>query len=152
MTSRNWPHQDQGQTTSATPARLERAWHNGGSQRPGSAVRDGRVVRPERKAGAMAGSALNPGLDFTLSNLEVSWTGGLAEEGRSTETALDEVGRIDCREVRRSGRCLLQLSWVRDSGGSRHGRCRNKEWMDSGSIVEIEPWRLADIGRSPLLT
>lgn len=84
--------------------------------------------------------------------MEVSWTGGLAEEGRSTETALDEVGRIDCREVRRSGRCLLQLSWVRDSGGSQHGWCRNKEWMDSGSIVEIEPWRLADIGRSPLLT
>lgn len=84
--------------------------------------------------------------------MEVSWTGGLAEEGCSTETALDEVGRIDCREVRRSGRCLLQLSWVRDSGGSQHGWCRNKEWMDSGSIVEIEPWRLADIGRSPLLT
>lgn len=70
MTSRNWPHQDQGQTTSATPTRLERAWHNGGSQRPASEVRDGRVVRPERKAGAMAGSALNPGLDFTLS---VTW-------------------------------------------------------------------------------
>lgn len=153
MTSRNWPPQDQGRTTSATPARLERACHNGGSQRPGKCSERWEGGEARKKGRGHGRQRFEPRIGFySESNMEISWSGGLAEEGRSTETALDEVGKIDCREVRRSGRCLLKLSWVRDSGGSWHGWRRNKEWMDSGSIMEIEPWRLADKCHSPLLT
>lgn len=86
-------------------------------QRQERVVRDGMGGRSgQRERWGHGSQGFKPGIGVhSECNMKVSWSRGLAEEGRSTKTALDEVGRINCRG-QKAWEVVLQQSWVRGSG------------------------------------